>query len=96
MGSTPGHHQSVRLIGDVLVVQRGRGGAIQGVILKVQVTERMTIAILSNQWPDDVTEGTRLDVRGQLRNEQVAHKRATHYFEADHIAVVPRRRIETH
>jgi hypothetical protein len=91
MASTPGHHQRLELLGDILLVHKGMGGRITGVLMKVMLGEPLTIAVLSTDWPAGVTEGTRLHVRGELRNESLPHKKATHFCEAQHITVVPRR-----
>jgi hypothetical protein len=74
--------------GDVILILRDLKGGIRGVVVNVHVAEPMTIAVLSPQWPNDLREGVRVDVKGQLCNEKVQHKRATHFLMAESIEVV--------
>jgi len=85
MPSTPGHHQYVELIGDVMIILKG------GVLMRVYTGEPIDIAVLTNPLPEGLTVGSRLWVRGELRQEkEVIHRRNLHFIEPEHLALVHR------
>jgi hypothetical protein len=86
--STPGDHQDLTLVGTVTLLLKHPAGGIRGVVLRVDLGDlALEIAVLASAWPVGVCQGARLWVRGRLANESVAHKRATHYVIAQHVAV---------
>jgi hypothetical protein len=96
MPSTPGHHLGeLVLIGDCVMVHKGSNGGISGILLKVAIDdEPLHIGIVArqaSQWPEGVTKGDRLHVRGRLRVETLWHRKATHFLEATHPIDVIRR-----
>jgi hypothetical protein len=79
--STPGHFMHLELTGDVMLVHKGHGGRISGVLLKVDLDDApIEIVIMSNRWPEGVVPGCRLAVRGRLCQEKgVLHRKNLHY-----------------
>jgi hypothetical protein len=92
MASTPGHHQEITVLGDIVKVLRHPAGMIRAVIVQVTLAERLEIAILSDCWPQGICGGVRIFVKGYLAQESTPYKRATHFISARLIEVIPRRR----
>jgi hypothetical protein len=91
--STPGHHNEVVLVGDVLEIYTDGSGAAIGVILMVDADEPCEIPIMLPAARPGVSVGARLWVRGRLAFEPMPNRRgALHFVQARWIDLVKRTR----
>jgi hypothetical protein len=99
VGGVPGHYQSpLQLVGDVLHLHKA-SGRILGVMLEVNDHEGdpLHIAVVSRVWPEGISQGCRVWLRGRLTLErEITHRRNSHYVvveQPEHIAVVKRKEV---
>jgi hypothetical protein len=89
--STPGHYQRFEAIGDVVLIHKGPRGKIAGVLIRINLGEPIEIVVLAERWPDELSQGCRLSVRGCLGQErEVLHRKNVHFVQADHVSMVRR------
>ena len=84
--STPGHHNDVVVVGDVLEIYTDANGAAIGVILMVDTEALCEVPIMFPSALPGVSRGDRLWVRGRLAFEPAPNRRGSLYFvQARHV-----------
>jgi hypothetical protein len=91
--STPGHHNDVVVVGDVLEIYTDGTGAAIGVILMVDADAPCEVPIMFPSALPGVAQGDRLWVRGRLAFEPMPNRRGLlHFVQARCIDPVKRTR----